>query len=429
MGLTVLPALRARKVTNGNVVLTEKFIDGMMKYMEYWDVPTTVIMEPSEVATTNLDEVEVNPAGLPFRLQVMSYDAPELGSALAGSRVVLSSLMHRQNHLSAVCRSVGVPCVYVAEYNLRTRCQIVRSEVRNPLRVARRLLREIDQERKHRRAVRLAAGIQCNGTPTYEDYRSINPRPYLFFDTRVREAMLIGADELETRLTVLNQGGPLRLLFSGRLIEIKGADLLIPVARELRRLGVPVELTICGGGVLEPRIRADIEHHGLGDRVKLAGVLDFKTELVALTKERADLFVCCHRSGDQSCTYMDVMGCGVPIVGTDNDAFRGIVQHSHSGWLVPMNRPERMAEEIARLNADRARLADASRKALEFARRHTFERTFQGRIEHLKVAASLGTRIGPGGSSRSPENPRIWARNRAWRRFLSICHGMAEPSV
>ncbi len=400
MGLTVLPALPARKLADGKVILTQKFVDGMKKYLEYWDIPTTVIMEPTEQGTTNLDEIEVDPAGLPFRLDVMSYDSPDLRAALAGSRVVLGAMMHRQNHISTICRQVGVPCVYVAEFNLGTRIQIVRAEVKNPLRVARRVWREAGQERKHRRAIRLAAGIQCNGTPTFEDYRSINPQPHLFFDTRVTEDMLISAAALETRLATLGQGGPIRLLFSGRLIEMKGADHLVPVALELRRRAVPFTLTICGGGPLEGRIRADIERHHLGDAVNLAGVLDFKTELVPMTQEQADLFICCHRSGDPSCTYLEVMGCGVPIVGYNNAAFRGVADQSRAGWVVPMNRPDKVAEEISRLSSDRTALADVSRKALEFARRHTFERTFQSRIEHLKACAeehvTAGATVRPG---------------------------------
>ncbi len=184
-------------------------------------------------------------------------------------------------------------------------------------------------------------------------------------------------------------GGPLRLLYSGRLAPMKGADHLVRVASKLRSLHVPFELTICGDGPLEPQIRADITRLRLEDCVKLTGVIDFETELTPLTKHQADLFVCCHRQGDPSCTYVDVMSCGVAFVGYDNEALQGIVRHSAAGWMVPMDRTDRLAEKIAELSANCAEIVNAARKSLEFARKHSFEQTFRRRIEHLKACAAV----------------------------------------
>ena len=53
-----------------------------------------------------------------------------------------------------------------------------------------------------------------------------------------------------------------------------------------------------------------------------------------------------------------------------------------------LNRPEQLAKKIAELNADRPALVKATHKSLEFARQHTFERTFWSRIEHLKTCST-----------------------------------------
>jgi glycosyltransferase involved in cell wall biosynthesis len=182
----------------------------------------------------------------------------------------------------------------------------------------------------------------------------------------------------------------LRLLFSGRLVAMKGGDHLIRVASELQRLGTAFEMTICGGGCQEPQMKAEVARLGLGDRVKFAGVLDFKTDLTPMVKRRADLFVCCHRSGDPSCTYLETMACGVPIVGYENEAFKGLVRESGAGWATEMDRPVRLASKIAELAANRRAIVDASRQALAFARLWTFEETFKARIEHLKSCAVAG---------------------------------------
>jgi|SRR5271166_5845943 len=388
MTLAVLTDLGVRVVPKGTIILTQKFIDGMVEYLKYWDGPVAAIMEPTNKPSWNLDEVEIDPARLPFKVEVFSYNDPGLGRLLAGRKMILASVSHRQNHLSTLCRSIGVPCVYVAEFTLKTVCQIIQAETSNPLLRWRRIWWRYNQERRHRRAIRMASGIQCNGTPTFEAYREINPRPLLFFDTRVRDDWLITEQELNERTGQLMRGGPLRLMYSGRLALMKGADHLVRVASKLRSLRVPFEFTICGDGPLGPQIRAEITRLGLDDCVRLTGVIDFKTELTPLTKRQVDLFVCCHRQGDPSGTYVDVMSCGVPFVGYDNEAFQGIVRHSAAGWMVPMDQTDRLAEKIAELSADRAELVNAARKSLEFARKHTFERTFRTRIEHLKACAA-----------------------------------------
>jgi glycosyltransferase involved in cell wall biosynthesis len=369
---------------NGGVVISKRFVTGMQKYVEYWDGPVSAFMESSDVPTSIFDETEVDPANLPFKLELVSFADPKLGRLLAGQGLVLATVYCRQNHIAALCRSARVPCVYVAEFSLKTRLQIQRAEVRNPVILLRRHLWEINQERLHRRAIRLASGIQCNGTPTFEAYRSVSASPLLFFDTRVSEDMLITERELAERVAQVQSGDPLRLLFSGRLIQMKGADHLIPVATELRRLGVPFKMTICGGGDLEPAIKADIERLQLGDCVKPAGILDFKTELTSLTKHRTDLFVCCHRTGDPSGTYVDAMACGVPFIGYDNEALSGIARQSRAAWIVPMNQPEKLAAEIAELNKNRLALAEAAKRAADFGRRNAFEPTFKLRIEHMQ---------------------------------------------
>jgi glycosyltransferase involved in cell wall biosynthesis len=359
-------------------------MDGMKKYVEHWNGPVSVVAEPTTLPTSNLDEVEIDPGRLPFKLVVSSFLDPLFAEQLMGQHLVLGSLHFHQKHLASLCQSIGVRCVYVAENTLGTRVQILRADTRNPVVAARRFFWECGQERRLRAAIRLAAGVQCNGTPTYEAYRAINARPFLFFDTRVTEDLLATEQELATKAAVSRAGRPLRLIFSGRLIPIKGADQLIKVAVALRRVKVPFEMTIYGGGESEPLVRSEIDRHRLGGHVTLGGVLDFKTELVPVTKSRADLFVCCHRSGDPSCTYLEVMSCGVPIVGYDNRALRGVVRESTAGWTTPMGRPESLAEKIAELARDRERLVTAARKALEFGVRNTFERTCVSRINHMK---------------------------------------------
>ena len=381
--LYLVPALEAR-ACDGAFELTKKFLDGVREYVSRWHGPVMVLVGETRVPSTNLDTVHVTPADVPFGLAWRPQDDAALIERLADARLVLATLVDRNTRLAQLCAAISVPVVYITEYSLQTRCQIVRAETVNPVLRWRRQRWTKHLEQRYERAVRLAEGVQCNGTPTFNAYRSINPRPLLYFDSRVQREMLVSSKQLEHRTAALMAGDPLRLVFSGRMVAMKGADHLPHVAAELDRLGVPFVMDICGAGPQADRIAAKVRRLNLTERVQLHGILEFESQLLPYVSRNADLFVCCHRQGDPSCTYLETMACGVPIIGYDNEALRGIVDTSGVGWITPMDKRKQLAQKIAQLNRDRPSLAEAASAAVAFASRHTLEPTMDARVEHLE---------------------------------------------
>jgi colanic acid/amylovoran biosynthesis glycosyltransferase len=383
--LIILQPLAAKLLPNNKVLLTRKLIDAVQELAKYWSGPITVMMEETQQANDQLDSKKYNIDDLPFKLEVISFDkiTPELLHQHQSS-LVLAVPEYKQNHISQVCQLAGVPCIYVSEYSLKTRKQIVNVSTRNPLIRLRRILWTYSQERKQRKAIAMADGLQCNGTPTYEDYKQINRNPLFFIDTRITKEMLATEADIQMRTAKRSQNTPLRLVFSGRLIKMKGADHLLEVAKELKQLKVKFEMFISGAGELEEMMHKQIATYQLNDCVKMLGVPDFNTEFFPFVKNNIDLFVCCHRQGDPSCTYIETMSCGVPIVGYANEAFQGIAEMSEAGWVVPMNQPKQMAKKIAELSHNREAIKSMSFKSLKFAQQHTFETTFQARVEHMQ---------------------------------------------
>jgi glycosyltransferase involved in cell wall biosynthesis len=382
--LVILPSIGAVPHVDGQITITRKFLDGVAEMARHWDGPVEVILPPIDATTDNLDSVRIDPREVGVAAKVVPFEAQRLLPELAEAGIVLATVYYLLNDAAEWCRQVGVPCVYVSEYTLETRLQILGAEVSNPLVRARRRFWEYGQERKIRAGLRLAAGVQCNGTPTYDAYQPICANSLLFFDGRVERRMLISPDELKRRLEYLQAGRPLRLGFSGRFIRMKGADHLPLVARELKRRQVPFEMTLCGDGVLADGMRQQIRSLGLEDCVRMPGVLDFANQLLPLVKREVDVFVCCHRQGDPSCTYIETMSCGVPIVGYENEALAGLLRRVPAGVGVPIDDVSALADAVARLHTDRESLAAMSRRALEFAAGNTFEETFRKRIEHLQ---------------------------------------------
>jgi glycosyltransferase involved in cell wall biosynthesis len=391
--LKIVPSLRARRLPDGRIVLTRKFIEGVNEFQRFWDGPVEVYMECSDDQYDNLDELPSRPEDFPFRVHVLSL--PQIARMIAGDRdaVVLLSLDDfRQSGLGKVCRENGVACAYISEYSLATRKRIVDIGTTNPVKRLRRKLWEVNQERKRRTAVASAAGLQCNGTPTYDDYLPLSENALLYFDTRVAPDLLATADDVRQRWAALNSGGPLRLLYSGRLVPAKGAHDLVDVAKRLCQRNVDFHLFICGDGESAPGMSERIRREQLNERVTLTGVLDFKTELLPFARSNIDLFVCCHPQGDPSCTYLETMSCGVPIAGYANEAFEGIVRHSECGWTVAMNQPEALADKIADVGKSPDLLLSMSLASLAFARSHTFDQTFSRRVIHLRCLAERNAR-------------------------------------
>lgn len=388
--LVVLTSLRAHRGVHGGLVLTRKFLNGVAEYAAHWPGPVTTLVAPAPAPIFLMDPLEVMPGERRgYAVELRPADEAALLERLARAAVVLAFLSPAEGWLAAACKRLGVPLVYISEYSLHTERQIVDAQTENPLLRWRRKHWLAGAERVRLAALREAAGVQCSGTPTYEAYRRVNPRALLFFDNRVREAHVIDDAGLAARAAALHAGRPLRLVFGGRLVAMKGVRQLPLVARELVRLDVPFTLDIYGGGDQESVLREDIARLGLADRMSLHGVLDFDSQWVPLLKARADVFLCCHPQGDPSSTYPEVLSCGVPIAGYDNEAFTGIVAHSGGGWLAPMNEPRRLASLIAGLHADRAQIVAAAERGATFARRHAFERTFAARTHHLVALSRL----------------------------------------
>lgn len=381
--LVLLPPLRAHRGPRGGLVLTRKYMAGAAQYALHWPGPVTSLVRTSATATTDMDHQEYLPGEAETGLELRPDDEAALAARLAPAALVLAFLERGEAATLDLCDRIGVPVVFVSEYSPRTERQILAAEVANPLLRLRRLVWLHRTERIRRSMLARAAGLQCSGTPTYEAYRGLCRDTLLFFDNRVRREAVIPDSGLAAKAAALGEGRPLRLVFGGRLIGMKGVLELPVVARYLVQAGVPFTLDIFGSGPLSGALASRIAALGLSDRVALRGVLDFDSGWIPHLKENADLFVCCHPQGDPSSTYPEVMSCGVPIAGYGNEALGGIVAASGAGWVVPVFDAPALARRIAGLDRDRPAIVEAARRARDFAARHAFEATFAARAAHL----------------------------------------------
>jgi colanic acid/amylovoran biosynthesis glycosyltransferase len=384
--LTIIPSVPVW-IDGKYCIFDRKFYDGMLLYVNLWPGSVRCLLNVSDQPLPVFGVVRKAIEDLPFECRPVNLMAAiGLDDIVDSAVVIASGDSWDQLHISRVCKLAGVRCVYVIEYIAETRYQIVAFETGNIILRLRRWFFVWNTERKRINAFRLCDGIQANGAPAFLSYgKYANAIEY--FDTRVAAHQLVTNDELAKRVEYLLLGRPLRLAFSGRLIRMKGVDHLIIVAKLLKLWGVPFSLSIYGAGELEAEIKNAIGESDLSGDVVLNGPVDFVNELLPNMKSSVDVFVCLHRQSDPSCTYMETFSCGVPIVGYDNRAFAGIMTVANVGWLVKSGEPERVAEVIQRIFANRNEIVERSQAAIALARENDFKTIFGKRIAHLLAIA------------------------------------------
>lgn len=373
-------------LVDGKFFLDIKFVEGMRSYDVLWDGPVACLLRQGH--DTFAFGQAYTADQLSFSLKLLPEDNLVTADDIAGYDTILCcGDSHEYLHLAQICQETKAKLIFTIENISETRRQITLMDRSRSLpRKLYSLLWILKQERRRKRAFRIADGLQSNGYPSFATYGPLNGNAMMYIDSRVGADLLATKAEMDVRQKRLLDGAPLRLMHSGRLEPIKGSQDLVAVARRLASQDVAFELNIFGSGSLEAEIRSDIKEHKLDDRVKLHGAVDFETELVPFARTHADVYLSCHLQSDPSCTYIESMGCGLPIVGYGNQMWTALCQDSQAGWVTPLGKTDDFADAIMAADADRHQLVTRCTAAHEFAKARSFDNEFRRRIAHLAQA-------------------------------------------
>jgi colanic acid/amylovoran biosynthesis glycosyltransferase len=384
--LVIVPSITAAR--KGNLLfLDEKAVSGLRLYSNYWPGSVRAIFREGSAAAIPFGGWHQK-ALLPFDVAIIPKTAPVTDALLHDAKAILGS---GDNHLDfplvTQCRTLAIPLIFVIEYTLETRLKIIALSETPPLKRLKSMVWAIRTEIYRRRAFVRAAGLQANGIPATESFAKTNRKILTYFDTRLSEAQFATDQEIAVKVARIMSGAPLRLAFTGRLEKMKGADDLIRIAFALKQTGLDFHLDIYGAGSLESDMRAALNCSSavasLHKMVRIHQPVNFDHELVPMMRSEIDVFLCCHRQSDPSSTYLETLGCGVPIMGYNNRAWRGILNLADVGWATPMGAPNLLVRKIVDVDANRQNIVDKMWNALNFARQHSFEIEFNRRINHL----------------------------------------------
>jgi len=145
--------------------------------------------------------------------------------------------------------------------------------------------------------------------------------------------------------------GEPRLAIVGRLIPIKGHEVLLEAVR-LSRDEVPgLSLEIAGDGPLDAQLRATVTRLGLDDRVTFLG----RVAVPGPVYERAEIVVVPSFGEGFGMVALEAMERGRAVIASDVGGLPEIVAAGETGLVVPSGDPATLAETIVELARDPAR--------------------------------------------------------------------------
>jgi len=165
---------------------------------------------------------------------------------------------------------------------------------------------------------------------------------------------------LEHAVNEVSPGFTNRIIFVGWDFGMKGGADLLQAFKQAHAQRPELELMIAG-----PDQGQWVEQAG----VRWLGPVRSKDDLIALYRQ-SDLFVMPSLRDSFGYVFLEAMTQGVPCIGTDFNAMPEIIQHGKTGYVIPLNNPESLANAILAYYADPSHRREMGRAALERVKNH-----------------------------------------------------------
>ncbi len=138
---------------------------------------------------------------------------------------------------------------------------------------------------------------------------------------------------------------PLRVLFVGRMIALKGVDMLLEAVSRLKRHGVPVELTLVGDGPTRHDWERQTRSLELGDAVRFTGALARED----VHRAMRECHVLCLPSVRESggAVLLEAMATARPVIALEHGGPAELVDET-VGRAIPLQDPAQIIGDLER---------------------------------------------------------------------------------
>lgn len=170
--------------------------------------------------------------------------------------------------------------------------------------------------------------------------------------------------DVRLRSEVELEPNDITLISVGRLVGIKGHEILVEAFDRLLKSKRPIKLLIVGDGPNRKNIESLITNRKLDNKVKILGFRHDIPQLLRLS----DCFVLSSHSEGLSYSIIEAMASGLPLVVTDVGGNRELVIDGECGYLAPPNDPTAFAERLQLLIDNEQKRKQFGRISLKLAR-------------------------------------------------------------
>jgi glycosyltransferase involved in cell wall biosynthesis len=133
----------------------------------------------------------------------------------------------------------------------------------------------------------------------------------------------------------------------GRLVPVKGYDVLVEAARLLESSAPNLHILIVGDGECKEALAGQIARLGLTKRVTLAGYQN-REQVLSILKS-SDLFVMPSRYEGTPIALLEAGALGLPMVASNVGGMPELVQDQREALFVPAESPQALAQALGRL--------------------------------------------------------------------------------
>ena len=170
------------------------------------------------------------------------------------------------------------------------------------------------------------------------------------------------------------------LLFVGRIEPLKGIDTLIKALALMRQNGVYVSLSVIGGEIENGMEDANAEMTRLKTMREEAGVNDLVTFLGQRSQDTLPYYYSAAEAVVVPSFYesfgmvaLEAMACGRPVVASQVGGLAFLVQDGITGFTVPVDDPQALAERLTELIQDAELRQRMGSQAAAFAHDYGWE--------------------------------------------------------
>lgn len=174
------------------------------------------------------------------------------------------------------------------------------------------------------------------------------------------------------------------LLYVGRIERLKGIDTLIEAIAIIQSQGYSVCLSVIGGdpGLSEDELSAEMlrlqglrEDYGLSELVTFLGARSQDTLPYYYSAAEAVVVPSYYESFGM--VALEAMACGTPVVASQVGGLAFLVQDGITGFTVPVDEPQKLAEYLIRLISDKDLRQQMGKEAAIFALEYGWEKIAQ----------------------------------------------------